>query len=210
MNRDRKAEYLATGTGQAPENRESLDAARRVLTSAAVWEVPPETVAEEVLGEIRARTNPFQESRRRVSPMRLLAAAMALGAILLVTVVGLGALRDGTRVDLAGTELEPTASGTAWLEPTDAGWSIWIDLEGLPPAADGYYYEGWVWSDDGDGVSIGTFHLRNGLERLSLWSGVDVADYPSIWISLQAEGGGAAVSEDIVMRGRLDPVDEDG
>lgn len=210
MSRDREAEYLATGTGPAPESGVSLDAARQALSSAAVWGVTPDSVAEEVLGEIRASTNPFQDSRRRISPMRLLAAVMALGAILLVTVFGLGSLRDGTRVDLAGTELEPTASGTAWLEPTDAGWSIWIDLDGLPPAPGGYYYEGWVWSDDGEGVSIGTFHLRDGLERLSLWSGVDVADYPSIWISLQAEGGGAAVSEDIVLRGRIDPVDEDG
>lgn len=209
MNRDREAEYLATGTGDRPVNSESLDAARRVLSSSAAWGVPPDSVAVEVLSEIRAQTNPFREPRRRMSPVRLLAAAMTLGAILLVTVLGLGSLRDGTRVDLAGTELLPTASGTAWLEPTDAGWSIWIDLDGLPPADNGYYYEGWVWSDDGDGVSIGTFHLRNGLERLSLWSGVDVADYPSIWISLQAEGGGPAVSDEIVMRGRLDPVDDD-
>lgn len=210
MDRDRQAEYLATGAGDIPENRENLDAARRVLSSAAAWGVPPDSVAEEVLGEIRDQTNPFRESRRRISPMRLLAAVLTLGAVVLATVLGLGSLRDGTRVDLEGTELLPTATGTAWLEPTDAGWSIWIDLSGLPPADDGYYYEGWVWSDDGDGVSIGTFHLRNGPERLSLWSGVDVADYPSIWISLQAEGGGPAVSDEIVMRGRLEPVDEDG
>ena len=210
MNRDREAEYLATGAGEAPANRESLDAARQVLSSAAAWGAPPDAVAEEVLGEIRARTNPFQETRRRISPMRLLAAAMTLGVILLVTVFGLGSLRDDTRVELEGTDLQPSATGTAWLESTDAGWSIRIDLDGLPPAEDGYYYEGWVWSDDGDGVSIGTFHLRNGSERLNLWSGVDVASYPSIWISLQAEGGGPGVSEEIVMRGRLAPGDENG
>lgn len=210
MNRDREAEYLATGTGEPPENSESLDAARRVLSNAATWGVPPDSLAEDVLGEIRDETNPFQEPVRRISPARLLAAAMMLGAILLVTFFGLGTLRDSSKVELTGTELLPTASGTAWLEPTDAGWSIRLDIDGLPPADDGYYYEGWVWSDDGDGVSIGTFHLRNGPERLSLWSGVDVADYPSIWISLQAEGGGPAVSDEIVMRGRLGPPGEDG
>ncbi len=210
MNRDREAEYLATGAGEAPANRESLDAARQILTSPAAWGAPPDAVAEEVLGEIRARTNPFQETRRRISPIRLLAAAMTMGVILLVTVFGLGSLRDDSRVDLAGTDLQPSATGTAWLESTDAGWSILIDLDGLPPAEDGYYYEGWVWSDDGDGVSIGTFHLRNGSERLNLWSGVDVVSYPSIWISLQAEGGGPGVSEEIVMRGRLARGDENG
>ncbi len=206
MNRDREAEYLATGAGEAPANREHLDAARQVLSSASAWEAAPDSVGDEVLGEIRARTDPFQEPHRRISPWRLLAAALTLGVVLLVTFVGLGTLSDETRVDLAGTDLQPTASGTAWLEPTDAGWSIQIDFEGLPPADVGYYYEGWVWSDDGDGVSIGTFHLRNGAERLSLWSGVDVADYPSIWISLQPEGGGPAVSDQILMRGRLEPV----
>lgn len=210
MDNDRQAEYLATGAGEIPENGESLVGARQVLSGPAVWGVPPDSVALGVLGEIREQTNPFQEPRKRVSTMRLLVAAMTLGAILLLTVFGLGSLNDATRVELAGTDLLPAASGTAWLEPTDAGWSIWIDLNGLPPADDGYYYEGWVWSDDGEGVSIGTFHLRNGPERLSLWSGVDVADYPSIWISLQAEGGGPGVSDEIMMRGRLESDDPEG
>ncbi|MEX1037838.1 MAG: anti-sigma factor [Acidimicrobiia bacterium] len=210
MSRDREASYLATGTGEPPENHESLDAARRVLARPSTWEVPSQSVAEGVLGEIREATGQFKETRKRISPARLVAAALTLGAILLVTAIGLGSLRDGTRVDLTGTELEPTASGTVWLQSTDAGWAIRIDLEDLPPAGAGYYYEGWVWSDDGEGVSIGTFHLRDGSEPLSLWAGVDVADYPSIWISRQAEGGGAAVSEEIVMRGRLETAEDNG
>lgn len=210
MSKDREANYLATGTGEPPGNQESLDAARRVLARPSTWEVPPQLVAEAVLSEIRAGADPLKETRRRVSPARMLAAVMTLGAVLLVTAIGLGSLRDGTRVDLAGTDLEPTASGTAWLQSTDAGWAIRLDLEDLPPAGDGYYYEGWVWSDEGEGVSIGTFHLRAGSEPLSLWAGVDVADYPSIWISRQVEGAGAEVSEEIVMRGRLETSGDNG
>jgi hypothetical protein len=210
MGRDLEATYLATGTGDTPEEKAHLDEVRRTLAEETTWEVPPQSVADGVLNEIRAETNPFDTPARRSSVPRLLAAALALGTILLVTALALGTFEKGTQVTLAGTELQPAATGSAWLEPTDAGWAIRIDLEDLPPADDGYYYEGWVWSDDGEGVSIGTFHLRNGMEPLQLWAGVDVLEYPSIWISLQAEGGGPQVSEEIVMRGRLEPVGESG
>lgn len=210
MGRDSEARYLATGTGDAPEEKAHLDSVRRTLADEATWEIPPQSVADGVLNEIRAETNPFDVPARRPSVPRLLAAALTLGAILLVTALALGSFDRGTQVALAGTELQPAATGSAWLEPTDAGWAIRIDLEDLPPAEAGYYYEGWVWSDDGEGVSIGTFHLRNGMEPLQLWAGVDVLEYPSIWISLQAEGGGPQVSEEIVMRGRLESAGESG
>ena len=210
MSEDLAARYLATGTGDAPEGKAHLDNVRRTLAEQTTWEVPPQSVAEGVLSEIRAGTNPFDVRNRRRSVPRLLAAALALGTILLVTALALGSFEKGTRVALAGTELQPTATGSAWLEPTDAGWAIRIDLEDLPPADAGYYYEGWVWSDDGEGVSIGTFHLRNGTEPLHLWAGVDVLEYPLIWISLQAEGAGPQVSEVIVMQGRLESAEESG
>jgi hypothetical protein len=211
MGKDLEASYLATGAGDAPGDKAHLDKVRRMLAEKTTWEVPPQSVAEGVLNEIRAETNPFDTAgRRRLSVPRLLAAALALGAILLVTVLALSSFEKGTQVALAGTELQPTATGSAWLQQTDAGWAIRIDLEDLPPAEAGYYYEGWVWSDDGEGVSIGTFHLRNGMEPLQLWSGVDVFEYPSIWISLQAEGAGPQVSEEIVMRGRLESAGEAG
>jgi hypothetical protein len=210
MGKDLEASYLATGSGDAPENKAQLDMVRRSLADKTTWEVPPESVADGVLNEIRAATNPFETAGRRLSVPRLLAAVLVLGAILLVTALTLGSLQQGTQVALFGTDLQPTATGSAWLQQTDAGWAIRIDLEDLPPADAGYYYEGWVWSDDGEGVSIGTFHLRNGTEPLELWAGVDVFEYPSIWISLQAEGGGPQVSEEIVMRGRLEAPGEAG
>jgi hypothetical protein len=210
MGKDIEARYLATGTGDTPEEKAHLDKVRRTLAEETTWAVPPQSVADGVLNEIRAETNPFDTRARRPSVPRLLAAALGLGTILAVTALALGSFDKGTLVPLEGTELQPTASGSAWLQQTDAGWAIRIDLEDLPPADAGYYYEGWVWSDDGEGVSIGTFHLRNGMEPLQLWAGVDVLEYPSIWISLQAEGGGPQVSEEIVMRGRLESAGEAG
>jgi hypothetical protein len=59
-----------------------------------------------------------------------------------------------------------------------------------------------VWSDDGEGVSIGTFHLRGGDESVMLWSGVDPTDYPSIWVTLEDEDGDATASGVVLLRGR--------
>jgi hypothetical protein len=86
---------------------------------------------------------------------------------------------------------------------TDAGWWIRLDVTGLSPAPQGKYYEGWVWSDDDDGVSIGTFHLRGGDAPVVLWSGVPLADYPSIWVTLEDEEGGPEASDLVVLTGRL-------
>jgi hypothetical protein len=103
---------------------------------------------------------------------------------------------------MAGTQLQPDAAGEAEIEATDAGWFIKLDLENLPAADEGTYYEGWVWSDDGDGVSIGTFHLRGGDHSVTLWSGVDPADYPAIWVTLEDEDGDPSASDRVVLRGR--------
>jgi hypothetical protein len=86
---------------------------------------------------------------------------------------------------------------------TEAGWWIHLDVTGLPPAPEGQYYEGWVWSDEGEGVSIGTFHLRGGDAPVVLWSGVPLAEYPSIWVTLENEDEGPEASELVVMTGRI-------
>jgi hypothetical protein len=104
---------------------------------------------------------------------------------------------------MSGTELAPSAAGTASLRPTSSGWYIRLDVSGLPAAPLGSYYEGWVWSDD-EGVSIGTFHLRDDSDPVVLWSGVDVAEYPAIWVTLEDEGAGPQASDQIMMKGRLD------
>ncbi len=131
------------------------------------------------------------------------AAVAAIGA----SVIGVGALFDEaapeTVVAVSGTDLMPEAEGVATLQPTGSGWYIRLDLEGLPAAPEGSYYEGWVWSDD-EGVSIGTFHLRGEPGPVVLWSGVDVADYPAIWVTLEDEGAGPEASDRVMMKGRVE------
>jgi hypothetical protein len=104
---------------------------------------------------------------------------------------------------MTGTGLGTGAGGTAAVRPTESGWWIRLDLQGLPPAPTGSYYEGWVWSDDGEGISIGSFHNRGGDDPVILWSGVELAEYPSIWVTLEPEDGVAAASGEVVMKGRM-------
>lgn len=198
---DQSAEYLATGQGHPSGQSVDLEGIRRALGDANTWATPPEEVEQQVIGAIRSSS--VDESNESV--WRPWVPRLAAVAAIAFLAIGLMALwPSGTPVELIGTEIAPEASGVAFLDPTGAGWEIRVELANLPPAAPGFYYEGWVWSDEGAGVSIGTFHLRGANKPVTLWSGVDINEYPSIWISLQQEGEGNSVSDEIVMRGRLD------
>jgi len=132
---------------------------------------------------------------------------MAAAAAVVIAVIGLFAALDGETEEIVmaveGTELEAEASGRATLVPTGDGWSIRLEVNDLPAAEPGSYYEGWMWNDEGQGVSIGTFHLRGGGETVILWSGVSPDDYPSIWVTHEDEDGDPSASDRVVLRGRL-------
>lgn len=197
---DRSAGYLADWEGHPSGQSEKLDATRAALREPTTWADPPPEVESDVVASIRAESVRVVDTSWRAWIPRLAAVA----AITLIAVGLMAFWPTGTKVDLIGTDLMPQASGVATLNAADSGWSIAVSLTDLPPAEQGTYYEGWVWSDDGKGVSIGTFHLRGGNNPVTLWAGVDVNEYPSIWISVQPEGAGNEVSDRIVMRGRFD------
>jgi hypothetical protein len=201
-----RAEYLATGSGDPPEP-EQLDLIRRVLGRTESWDEPPAEVMEGLLstvgresGASAARDAPTRSRRAWMAGVAALVAVLAMGAI--VAAVQQPA---GTVVAMTGTELAPQAAGRAVVEPVSTGWKISLDLTGLEAAPEGSYYEGWVWSDDGEGVSIGTFHLRGEGEQVILWSGVPPGSYPWIWVTLQGEGDGPAVSDLVMLKGRAEP-----
>jgi hypothetical protein len=201
---DTRADYLASGAGKPPPDGEHLDLVRGVLANPATWDDPPTGVVDGLLASIREdETTGVKPASRGRAWLGAVGAVAAIGLL----VVGVGAVVSDpppeTVVAIGGTELMPDAEGVATLRPADSGWYIRLDLEGLPPAPEGSYYEGWVWSDD-DGVSIGTFHLRGGSGPVVLWSGVDVADYPAIWVTLEEEGAGPDASDLIMMKGRIE------
>jgi len=112
----------------------------------------------------------------------------------------------GARVELAGTALARGASGQAVVRETESGFAISLDVTGLPPAAPGTFYEGWVRAPGGDRVSIGTFHLRGGAETIELWSGVDVGQYSTLTVTVQRERAPAAVKGPLVLSGAIPPL----
>ncbi|MDH3462155.1 MAG: anti-sigma factor [Acidimicrobiia bacterium] len=193
-----------------PEKAGEFEVSRieRVLDDETTWATPPPHVAEDLLAAIRSERERASAKHpiwlRRFWP-RVSVALAAAAIIALVAGILLSSQGVTDRVPLAGTELEPGASGTAAFTATGSGWAIRLDLTDLPAAESGYYYEGWVWNDEGEGVSIGTFHLRGGSDPVQLWAGVDVDAYPWIWITLQEEGAGPAASDQIVMLGLREP-----
>lgn len=204
---DSRARYLATGSSQAGEGHDRLDLIRDVLADDATWAEPPPQVADGLLAALaeEAFALPALAEQRAARWPLVLAGAGGLVAIAALVLGTMNVIQDETEtvVAMTGTELEADALGEAAFGPTDAGWWIRLDVTGLPPAPEGSYYEGWVWSDDGEGVSIGTFHLRGDDMPIVLWSGVPLADYPSIWVTLESEEEGPEASDLIVMTGRI-------
>jgi len=203
---DERAEYLASEGGADSSDRERLDLIREILDQDATWSEPPPEVADRLIAAIGAHKVPTRKAkpdraRRWVRPA---AAAVAMTAVVIVVAGLLGVFSgpDEQVVAIAGTELLPDATGQAAIRETGSGWWIRLDVEDLPAANVGTYYEGWVWNDDGEGVSIGTFHFRGGERSVVLWSGVDPEDYPAIWVTLEDEDGDASASDHVVMRGR--------
>lgn len=150
--------------------------------------------------------------RRAGRTLRVLAVAAALVVIagLVAVAVSLGGGDDAgdgdaREVALAGSELAPDASATALVQELGSGVAIELDLSGLPPAAPGTYYQAWLKNADGDLITIGTFHMRGGDEMVELWAGVDLADYPTLTVTLQQEGAGQESSGQVVLSGDLAP-----
>lgn len=208
MMSDERAEYLASGSGEPPADRERLDLIRELLEAESTWAEPPIEVAERVLAEIEPESDHEGVSRKAGNRWwrRAPGIAAAVAAVVVVIVGLVGIFGDGgeeTVVAMRGTELEADATGQAQVRATESGWWIRLDVEGLPAAPEGSYYEGWVWSEEGEGVSIGTFHLREGGEAITLWSGVDPVDYPSIWVTFEEEDGDPSASDQVVMVGHM-------
>jgi hypothetical protein len=185
-------------------DRDRLD---DILGKESTWAEPSPHVLDEVLSEIEA--SPSARRGRFGRPvvwggLAAAAAALVVG-VAVVELVGSTSDGDGTgqEVALAGTELAPGASAVATLRDTPTGVAVDLEVEGLPPAPEGSYYQAWVKGPAGL-VAIGTFHNREpDDEPVGLWSGVDTAAYPEITVTLEPEDGDPASSGQRVLGGSL-------
>lgn len=209
MTRDDRAEYLASGQGDV-DGSERIDLIRGLLADPVLWADTPPGLAERVAHGIGTRpAEPTPRHRGRwLVPVTVGVAAVILGLVALMnSLQGQPEPPDATAA-LRGTELAPNSEGSATIRDMSSGWSIRLSLRDLPPAPEGSFYQGWAWNDDGEGVSIGTFHLRNGTYPVTLWAGVDLTVYPYLRVTLQDEGAGTGVSDHVVMKGRIEGLAE--
>ncbi len=212
-----------------PQTAAMLERFGATLRSTAVWEDLPDDLADRVLTEVDALRSgdgqigttsvgtpsvpaSLDEGRRR-RKLSWLGPGLAIAAAALVAFAA-GALLTGgddddrSREPIADIELSPTALGTGasadgTVADAGAGYSINIDVAGLPPAPDGEYYEGWLHDEEtGDWVSVGTFHMRGGDSRVVLWAGVPIARYRELVVTSEVEGSANGHGE-ILLAGPL-------
>ncbi|WP_432947644.1 anti-sigma factor domain-containing protein [Kribbella sp. CA-253562] len=191
-----------------------VDLEQRVMAEVGGLELRPELAvvgSAPVVGSVwgigsrRAHTNARGRGRSSFGGRLGLVAAVGLvvaGAIGVGAVVASGP--EGGSVALSGTVLAEDARAVVEVRDSAGGVEIVVKPSGLAPAPVGSFYQGWVKGDRGM-VAIGTFHLRDGAEEIALWSGVDLADYPAIAVTLQSEGAGTDSSGRVVLSGQVPP-----
>jgi hypothetical protein len=218
------SERPTNGIDDTPDEsqlRSLLEPVASVLRDPATWVEPPAGLDASIVERIRAvapatggpasyRPHLARRTRRRswLTPALGAAAAVALAFVAGVLIADddvdddeAAAIAD---VSLAGTELAPDASAKGDVIDRGAGYAIRLDMAGLPPAAEGEYYEGWLRADDGEMVSVGTFHMRNGDSPIVLWSGVRIAEYHTLVVTEEAERAGDDPSDRVLLQGEVE------
>ena len=175
-----------------------------VLAKESVWADPPGHIAPALMAEMTGDeiTSNAPRSGRDRSRWSWPAAAVLVGAAAVLFVVIFGGFgSESDEPDLFFAVTGEGVSGRAEVGAAEAGWWIRIDIEGLDPAPDGSYYEGWL-TDGADVVSVGTFHMHDG-KNVVLWSGVPMTEYPEFSVTREMVVEGPGPSGVVVATGRL-------
>jgi hypothetical protein len=212
---DRRIAYLAgedDGSLLAHE-RAGLDELRAILAAPAVWEEPPPSLEDSVVGAIEHEARPRAQTahvRRRPRrsftwPRPALALAGVAAAALAALVIVLGVRGGGQAPQrfamvVSGTALAPTAHGRATLTKTSSGWRIELRASGLPHLANGRYYEAWLKNPAGVLVPVGTF---NDAKQVTLWSGVPATQFRTLTVTEQRAGANPRSSGLRVLTGTI-------
>ena len=189
---DARAAYLAGDLGGG--EREHLDTCAecrvempsltetlRIMDSDTFWEEPPSGLEDRIVGLIAGPQIPQNEAPQPRRWQAALVGAAAVAAILVGAFIAQRPPSPDWEVALPGTAEAPLAVGvvSGWNEPS--GTRMALDIEGLPPAPDGFIYEFWL-SAGNLHISAGTFRQT---EDVELWVGVTRAEFPRLWITLE-------------------------
>jgi anti-sigma factor RsiW len=174
-----------------------------IAAATGVSAAPPAADAPPGLSPVPpAATDNVRELRPRRTRLLLAAAAVAVVA----AGAGVIALNRDDEVVLASTTLDPLetadASGTASVVEEDDGTRMLL-IELDAPAADGDYYEAWLADESAVGmVSMGA--VRPGTTSLPVPDGLDLAEWPTVEISVEPLDGEPGHSGVSLVRGSLD------
>jgi hypothetical protein len=187
-------------------------AVETALARADVWDDPRPGLEDDIVAALRAEpvsldSHRSSRDRRRLPGWLLAAAAVAVitvGAVVIARSVADDDEIAGetTEASLAGTELAPAATASAFFTPTPAGLKILLDADGLAGARPGEMYEAWI-SDGEIRVSAGTFHLRNGHNPIELWAGTDDPRFHLLTVTIEPIDGVAESSGQVVLAGEF-------
>ena len=157
-------------------SEEIPDRLKALLGSEAVWVEPSPDLEARIRGLADTRTQPNPPRRLRVwLPAAVTVLVLVSGAFLTFD-------RPDWQVDLVASAQAANASAmvSGWNEAE--GTRLRFDINGLPDAPAGTYYEIWLTSLDGLHVSGGSF---NGDGVLTAMVGVSRRDFPRIWITIE-------------------------
>lgn len=192
-----------------------------LLAEPALWVDPSTGTEDAVITAILQEAEPEPHRSAEVvapapTPLRVArrpvaAWVAAAAAALLAVVVLLSPSPDGDSdppppdavATLVGTELASDARAAVEVVALANGVRIMLEVQDLPPAPPGTYYQAWVRRSSEEGVSAGTFHMRGGDGPVVLWAGVSTEDYPLLTVTLQQESEGPESSGQVVLRGEL-------
>jgi len=176
------------------ENQWPPPGARASTAPAPPTSTPPHREHEHAgsdVVELPTRTDRSRRSRRgRWLPLAAAAAVavIALGALAAVNLRATDTSTEVQTVALAPTELATEGTVVAEVAELQNGVRIVLDLNGLPPAPEGYFYQAWlVRPEPRNAVSAGTFHLRGGDGSIELWAGVSTEEYTTLSVTLSPE-----------------------
>lgn len=226
---DPESEAFVAAGGEAAALAPELARTRDLLADEGTWADAPSSLEAAIVASISAEAAaggvgapvahrpsddaPVAGHRPTKARNRWWSVVPAAAAAVLVVGVVASSVGDTdgpptVEVALAGTEAAPTANATAELQEVGAGLRVELDVEDLPPAEEGTYYQAWIVGPHG-AVALGTFHLRTDRSPdIVLWSGVAAPRGVLVTVTLEPDDGDPAPSGTRVLEGRVAVGDE--